>query len=76
MDEEEYESLQNQMDDVVDSIGKIIINIAEQNDDFICTGCLNTAHDLYRILVEAAREEDCNNIYKQFADITGRNIDD
>lgn len=76
MNDEKYEALQNQLDTVVDSIGHIIIDIAKNNDDFICTTCLNTAHELYRILVDAAREEDSINIYEQFAHITGRNIDD
>lgn len=74
--EKELEELQDQMDDVVNRIGEIIISIARNNDDFICTTCLNTAHELYQILKDTAREEDCDNISEQFAHITGRNIDD
>jgi len=74
--EKELEELRDEMDDVVNRIGEIVISIARNNDDFVCTTCLNTAHELYGIMVDYAREEDCDNIYEQFAYITGRNIDD
>lgn len=64
------------IDDMVDSIGKLIISIAHSNDDFICTECLYTANRLYRIIRKYAREEDADRIYGQFKEITGRNIDD
>ncbi|MCX4256662.1 MAG: hypothetical protein OSJ54_07015 [Oscillospiraceae bacterium] len=64
------------IDDMVDRIGKLIISIAHSNDDFICTKCLHTAHELYGIMRKYAREEDSNRIYEEFKEITGRYIDD
>ena len=64
------------IDDMVDKIGKLIISIAHGNDDFICTNCLITAHELYRIMQKYAREDDADRIYEEFKEITGRYIDD
>lgn len=64
------------IDDIVDRIGKLIISIAYSNDDFICTECLHTAHELYGIMRKYAREEDADRIYEEFKEITGRYIDD
>ncbi|MGN1137117.1 MAG: hypothetical protein ACI4SF_12975 [Oscillospiraceae bacterium] len=73
---EELEELKEQMDDVVDSLGMIIIEIASHNDDFICTTCLKTAKELYQLFKSIAREEDCGSICEQYAYITGRDLDD
>ena len=51
-------------------------SIAHGNDDFICTNCLITAHELYRIMQKYAREDDADRIYEEFKEITGRYIDD
>jgi hypothetical protein len=64
------------IDDIIDRIGKLIISIAHSNDDFICTECLHTAHELYGIMRKYAREEDADRIYEEFKEITGRYIDD
>lgn len=45
---EELEELQEQMDDVVDSLGRIIIEIASDNKEFVCTACLRTVRSHYR----------------------------
>lgn len=63
------------IDDMVDTIAKGIINIAHQNDDFVCTCCLGTARRLFRLLKEYAREEDTERIREDWKDITGRDID-
>lgn len=76
---EENEELQDaldQVDEMVDGIGEIIIEIANANQDFICTTCLRTASELYQIMTNYAREEDCDSIKEQFTYITGRNIDE
>lgn len=73
---EELEELQDQMDDAVDSLGRIIIEIASDNSDFVCSACLRTAKELYQILKSIAREEDCESICEQYAKITGRDIND
>lgn len=76
---EENEELQDaldQVDEMVDGIGEIIIEIANANQDFICTTCLRTASELYQIMENYAREEDCDSIKEQFTYITGRNIDE
>lgn len=76
---EENEELQDsldQIDEMVDGIGEIIIEIANANQDFICTACLRTASELYQMMKNYAREEDCDSIKEQFTYITGRNIDE
>lgn len=69
------EALEN-IDDMVDTIGKIIISIADSNDDFICTECLYVASKLYQIMRKYAREDDADRIREEFKEITGRNIND
>lgn len=64
------------IDDMVDVIGKLIINIALSNDDFICTECLHTANKLYRLMQKYAREDDADRIREEFQKITGRDICD
>ena len=73
---EECEELREQIDDVVDDLSKIIIEIAEHNDDFICTTCLDTAKELYQIFKQLARDEDCGSLCEQYLSITGRELDD
>lgn len=73
---EELEEALHTIDDMIDRIGTIIIDIAANNDDFICSCCLKMAEDLYQIIKEYAREEDCADTLEQFAVITGRNLDD
>ena len=59
------------IDDIIDRLGKLIISIAYSNDDFICTECLHTAHELYEIMRKYAREDDVDRIYEEFKEITG-----
>lgn len=59
------------IDDIIDRLGKLIIGIAHSNDDFICTECLHTAHELYGIMRKYAREDDSDRIYEEFKEITG-----
>ena len=73
---EELEELQEQMDDVVDSLGRIIIEIASDNSEFVCSACIRTAKELYQIFKSIAREEDCGSICEQYAHITGSDLDD
>lgn len=73
--EELTEALET-IDDMVNSIGKLIISIAISNDDFICTECLYTAKKLYQIMRKYAREDDADRIYEEFKKITGRSIND
>lgn len=53
---EELEDLQEQMDDVVNSLGEIIIEIASDNSEFVCSACIRTAKELYQIFKNIARE--------------------
>ena len=64
------------IDDMVDTIGRLLISIADSNDDFICTECLYVAKRLYQIMRKYAREEDADRIRDEFKKITGRNIND
>lgn len=64
---EELENLQEQMDDVVNSLGEIIIEIASDNSEFVCSACIRTAKELYQIFKSIAREEDCGSICEQYA---------
>lgn len=72
----ELEELREQIDDVVDDLGKIIIEIAEHNEDFICTACLDTARELYQIFKQLARDEDCESLCEKYLNITGRDLDE
>lgn len=62
------------IDDMVDTIAKGIINIAHQNDDFVCTCCLSTAYALYGLMEKYAREEDTADIRDKWKEITGADI--
>lgn len=73
---EELEELREQLNDVVDSLGTIIIDIASDNDEFVCSTCLNTAKELCRIFKNIARDEDCGSICEQYSYITGRDLDE
>lgn len=73
---EELEELQDQMDDVVNSLGEIIIEIASDNKDFICSACVRTAKELYQIFKNNAREEDCGSICEQYSFLTGSDLDE
>ena len=64
------------IDDMVDTIAKLIVSIALSNEDFICTECLYTTKKLYQIMRKYAREEDADRIRDEFKEITGRNIND
>ena len=74
--EKERDTALNAIDDMIDTIAKGIINIAHQNDDFVCTCCLGTARRLFRLLKEYAREEDTERIREDWKDITGRDIEE
>ena len=73
---EELEELQEQMDDVVNSLGEIIIEIASDNSEFVCSACLRTAKELYQIFKNIARDEDCTDVVEQYAYLTGNNLED
>lgn len=64
------------IDDMIDTIAKEIITIAHQNDDFVCTCCLSTAHKLFGLLKKYAREEDVTKLREDWKSITGRDIYD
>lgn len=64
------------IDDMVDTIAKGIINIAHQNDDFVCTCCLGTTRRLFRLMKKYAREEDTERIREDWKDITGADIEE
>lgn len=64
------------IDDMIDTMGKLIICIADSNDDFVCTECLYVAKKLYQLMRKYAREEDADRIRDKFKEITGRNIND
>ncbi len=70
----EYETALSTIDDMVDTIAKIITGIARSNDDFICTECLSTASKLYSLMRKYAREEDAERVRNEFREITGRDI--
>lgn len=72
--QEELEEALDTIDDMINRIGKIIIDIAVNNDDFICTGCLRTAEKLYLIMKKYAREEDSAATLERFKKITGRDL--
>jgi hypothetical protein len=63
------------IDDMIDTIAKGIISIAHQNDDFVCTCCLGTAHKLFGLMKKYAREEDTERIRAEWKHITGRDIE-
>lgn len=63
------------IDDMVDTIAKEIITIAHQNDDFVCTCCLSTAHKLFGLMKKYAREEDTERIRAEWKHITERDIE-
>ncbi|MBQ6945578.1 MAG: hypothetical protein IJN43_14845 [Ruminococcus sp.] len=73
---DELDEALSQIDDTVEDLSKIIIEIAEHNDDFICTTCINTAKELYQIFKNLAREEDCVSLCERYLSITGRNLDE
>lgn len=73
---EELEELREQMDDAVNELGKMIIQIASDNSEFVCSACIRTAKELYQIFKSIAREEDCGSICEQYAYITGRDLDE
>lgn len=64
------------IDDMVDVVGKLIISIAINNDEFICTECLYIAGKLHQLLRKYAREDDADRIREEFKEITGRDIDE
>lgn len=64
------------IDDMVDTIGRLIICIANSNEEFVCTECLYVAKRLYQTMRKYAREEDADRIYEEFKEITGRDIND
>lgn len=64
------------IDDMADTIGKLIISIAHSNDDFVCTECLYVAGKLYQLMRKYAREDDADRVREEFKEITGRNIYD
>ena len=72
---DERDEALNSIDDMVDTIAKEIITIAHQNDDFVCTCCLSTAHKLFGLLKKYAREEDTERIRAEWKKITCRDIE-
>ena len=73
---EELKELQDQMDDVVDELRKIIIEIAADNSEYVCSACIRTAKELYQIFKNNARAEDCGSICEQYAELTGSDLDE
>lgn len=64
------------IDDMIDTMGKLIICIADSNDDFVCIECLYVTKRLYQLMRKYAREEDADRIRDEFKKITGRDIND
>lgn len=62
------------IDDMVDTMGKLIICIANSNEEFVCTECLYVAKRLYQLIRKYAHEEDADRIRDEFKEITGRDI--
>ena len=62
------------IDDMVNVIGKLIIKIAYDNRDFICSRCLSTAYALFGLMEKYAREEDTADIRDKWKEITGADI--
>jgi hypothetical protein len=62
------------IDDMVDVIGKQILKIAHDNDDFICSRCIRTARELFGLMEKYAREEDTADIRDRWKEITGADI--
>lgn len=73
---EELEESREEIDDIVNEIGEVIMSIAADNDDFICTACIRTARDLWKLLEAHAREEDAEDILEQFAHKTGISLNE
>lgn len=73
---EELEGAHEQVDEIMDGIGEIIIEIAEANKNFCCSTCIHVAEELYQLLKNYASEEDCDSIKEQYSYITGRNLDE
>lgn len=73
---EERDTALNAIDDMVDIIGKQIIRIAHDNDDFICSRCLSTAYALFGLMKKYSREEDIEDIRDKWKDITGADIEE
>ena len=62
------------IDDMADTMGKLIISIANSNEEFVCTECLYVAKRLYQLIRKYAHEEDADRIRDEFKEITGRDI--
>jgi hypothetical protein len=63
------------IDDMIDVIGRQIIRIAYDNNDFVCSRCLSTAYALFVLMKKYAREEDTERIRAEWKHITGRDIE-
>lgn len=72
---QECEELLGSIDDIIDQIGSIIEYIAVNNDDFICSACIETARRLYSIIKEYGDENACADISAKFNTITGMYIE-
>lgn len=71
-----YAETLDTIDDMVDVIGKQIIRIAYDNNDFVCTCCLGTVHKLFGLMKKYAREEDTEFIRDRWKEITGADIEE
>lgn len=64
------------IDDMVDTIGKQIIRIAYDNQDFSCSRCISTAYALFELMEKYTREEDAEDIRAKWKEITGTDIEE
>ncbi len=74
--EEQLDEALDTIDDMVNTISEIIIDIGSSNSDFVCTACLKTAEELYRLIKRYAREEDAASVLEQYTYMTGRSLDE
>lgn len=73
---QECEELLGSIDDIIDQIGSIIEYIAVNNNEFICSACIETARRLYSIIKEYGDENARTEINERFKTITGMYIYD
>lgn len=69
-----YNLLIGEIDDMINTIGREIDKISIDNDDFVCSRCIDTARALYRLMHRYAREEDAQSILERFERRTGINL--
>lgn len=72
---EELDRISCEQDDIINTIGEAIIDIAYENNDFICGQCIKTANLLLSVLMRYAREDDVADVIEQFYNLSGINLE-